>query len=249
MKKRVIVMIGTVLLFWGCHQKEQARLNHQIDSLKTELSDKQELTMALGEIGTMIDSIDARRNLLNANMVEGTTYDDYASRLESINNYVREAQEKIDNLEGRLKKSTDANSWYAGTLNKLRGELDSRSEQIAALQEEVSTMQAQNEAMATRINEQDQVLAQRLDSLTVKEGNIRSMEARLEEMKTVAQSTKADLYYSYAQAMEIAADRTHFARKKKKATWQKALELYRISYSLGKEEAQPRIEELEDELS
>ncbi len=72
-----------------------------------------------------------------------------------------------------------------------------------------------------------------------------TLEAKVEEINTSSTNKQADLYFAQAQALETAADRTKFAPRKKKETMREALELYKLSLSLGKEEAQTRIEELE----
>jgi len=59
----------------------------------------------------------------------------------------------------------------------------------------------------------------------------------------------ASLYFEQAQALETAADRTKFAPHKKKETRREALELYRLSYSLGNMNAEVKIKELEKKLS
>jgi hypothetical protein len=48
--------------------------------------------------------------------------------------------------------------------------------------------------------------------------------------------------------LEKAANRTHFAPRKKKETRREALELYRLSLSMGNMKAQNKIDELEKKL-
>jgi hypothetical protein len=55
--------------------------------------------------------------------------------------------------------------------------------------------------------------------------------------------------YAQGQALEIAAARTKLAPRKKKETQREALELYKQSYSLGKQEAKFKIDELEKVVS
>jgi hypothetical protein len=57
--------------------------------------------------------------------------------------------------------------------------------------------------------------------------------------------TVANLYYEQAEALELAAKRTQFAPKRKRETKQEAIELYKLSLSLGKTEAESKISELE----
>jgi hypothetical protein len=71
----------------------------------------------------------------------------------------------------------------------------------------------------------------------------------VEEINAQSQASQADLYFAQAQALETAAERTKFAPRKKKETRREALELYKLSLSLGKQEAQQKIEELEKEIS
>ena len=52
-----------------------------------------------------------------------------------------------------------------------------------------------------------------------------------------------------AQAVEEAANRTKLAPRKKKDTYKEALELYKKSVSLGKAEAQAKVDELEKKLN
>src|SRR5882672_9986476 len=102
-KKLVIVMaIGAALMSCG---GDKEKLQSQVDSLKAELQTSQQFANTLQQVGTLMDSIDANRQLLRMNMVEGTTYDDYTARMKDINNYVKDTQNKIEDLETALKKS------------------------------------------------------------------------------------------------------------------------------------------------
>ena len=83
----------------------------------------------------------------------------------------------------------------------------------------------------------------------MREQDVANLETKVEETTTTARTTQADLYFAQAQALETAADRTKFAPRKKKETQREALELYKLSLSLGKQEAQQKIEELEKEVS
>jgi hypothetical protein len=83
----------------------------------------------------------------------------------------------------------------------------------------------------------------------MREQDVANLETRVEDINTQSKASQADLYFAQAQALEIAADRTKFAPKKKKETKREALELYKLSLSLGKTDAQPKIDELEKDLS
>ena len=92
-------------LLAGCGAKEKEMLQTKVDSLTLELETSQKMAETLTEVGAMMDSIDASRQLLRVNMVEGTTFADYKDRMKDINGYVKETQKKIDELEKSLKTS------------------------------------------------------------------------------------------------------------------------------------------------
>jgi len=83
----------------------------------------------------------------------------------------------------------------------------------------------------------------------MREQDIASLESLVKDINEQTRVKTANLYYAQAQALETAAQRTSFlAPKKKKETKREALELYKLSLSLGKTEAEARIAELEKDL-
>ena len=84
-----IVAIGITMMSCG---GEAEKLKSQVDSLKNELQTSQQFAQTLQEVTVLMDSIDANRNVLRVNMVEGTTYDNYTARMKDINNYVKDTQ-------------------------------------------------------------------------------------------------------------------------------------------------------------
>ena len=74
------------------------------------------------------------------------------------------------------------------------------------------------------------------------------LQQQLAEVQVTSRQTEADAYFARAQAVEETANRTRFAPRKKKASRKQALELYKLAFQMGKEEAQPRILELEKKI-
>ena len=84
-KKFILGLSVSGMLLLGCSdEKKERQLQSQIDSLKTELHTSQETAQTLQEVGGLIDSIDASRQLLRTDMVEGTSYKNYKERLQNI---------------------------------------------------------------------------------------------------------------------------------------------------------------------
>ena len=106
MIRKFILGLAVVGILWGCNnKKKEVALQSEIDSLRTELQESQQTADALQEVGAMIDSIDASRQLLRTDMVEGASYQDYKNRLASIREYVKESQSKIEELEKNAKQT------------------------------------------------------------------------------------------------------------------------------------------------
>jgi proline dehydrogenase len=233
-------------MLFSCRDEEKERaLQTQVDSLQTELKASQETAQTLQEVGVLIDSIDASRQLLRTDMVEGTSYKDYKNRLQDISAYVKQTQSKLSELE----KSAKNSRIYAGTIKKLKADLEARTMQIAALEEEVQKIRTENQSLAKNVSERDSMISINTETIRVREENIAAMEARVQEMNIKSQKDQADAYFAQALALEKAADRTKFAPRKKKETKREALELYKMALSLGKTEAETKIAELEKEVS
>lgn len=229
----------------SCDTKEKERLQSKIDSLSTELQASQEVAAQLKEVDVLIDSIDLSRNVLRANVVEGTSYNNYSSRLKDINKHIKDTQTKIAELEKTSKKVPG----LSASIRKLKSDLELRSQEIAALQLEVSKMRSENESMSVAIAKKDSTLIMKEDVIKVKESDIASLESSMKDATEKNRVAMADLYYKQASALEEVADRTNFAPRKKKEALREAVELYKISLSLGKEEAQDKINTIEKELS
>jgi chromosome segregation ATPase len=242
MKKTLIPALAAVILMWSCDTKEKQHLQSKVDSLQVELTASQQAVSTLQEVGVLLDSIDANRQLLRANMVEGTTVSDYKSRLTNVNRYVKETESKIAELEQSLKKSK---SGYAGTIKRLKAELEASTQQLAVLQEEAERMRTENQSLAKNVTEKDSVLNTKLEYIKVKEQDLANLETKVQQVNEESRTHQADLYFAQAQALETAAARTKFAPRKKKETQREALELYKIALSLGKVEAQNKVDQLQ----
>jgi chromosome segregation ATPase len=245
MIRKIFIGLPLLALLWSCDKKEKEQLQSQVDSLKTELQVSQQTNREFEEIGVLIDSIDASRQLLRADVVEGTTYKDYKNRLQNINQHIKDTQAKITELEKSAKRT---NAAY-GQIKRLKADLELRSQEIAALQQEVEKYRGENASLSKNLNQRDSTISVNSETIKLREQDIASLETKVQEINTANRASQADLYYNQAQALETAAERTKFAPKKKKETMREALELYKLSLSFGKQEAQAKVNELEKEVS
>ncbi|MFM8740844.1 MAG: hypothetical protein ACKOC0_11660 [Cytophagales bacterium] len=247
MIKNLLVASAAALFLTSCGGNSE-KLQSQVDSLKNELQTSQQFAQTLQEVGVLMDSIDANRQLLRVNMVEGTTYDDYKNRMRDINSYVKDTQSKIEELEKSLKKAKGNAKAYAATIKKLKADLDAKNVEIASLNEKVEQLKNENSNLITTVGLQEAELSDKEAQIQTKQQELALIEARIQELMVQSKVNEADSYFTRAAAIEEAANRTKLAPKKKKNTYKEAIELYKKALSLGKQEAQAKITELEKKI-
>src|SRR5882762_2072152 len=243
MFKNLLILVVAAFTFAACDHKSE-KLQTQVDSLKAELQTNQKFVQTLQQVGTLMDSIDANRQLLRMNMVEGTTYEDYTSRMKDINNYVKDTQNKIEDLEKALKKSKGNSNTYAAMVKKLKDDLEAKGKEIAALQANVEELKSTNQNLITTVGLQEAELSDKESQIQTKTQELSLIEAKVQEIMVQSKMSEGDSYFARAQAVEEAANRTKLAPRKKKETYKEALELYKKAESLGNEKAKPKIDAL-----
>jgi chromosome segregation ATPase len=248
MLKKLLFVCAVAATMMSCG-KETEKLKSQVDSSENmSCRPASNLLQTLQEVTVLMDSIDANRNVLRVNMVEGTTYDDYTARMKDINNYVKDTQNKIEDLEKSLKKSKGNTNALSATIKKLKADLEARNKEIASLNEHVDQLRNENANLITTVGLQEAELTDKEAQIIAKQQELALIEAKIQELMIASKVSEADGYFARAQAVEEAANRTKLAPKKKKETLKEAIELYKKSLSLGKQEAQAKITELEKKV-
>lgn len=247
MLKKALLILSFGAIMAGCAGNNE-KMQSQIDSLRVELQASQEFSNTLQEVGVLMDSIDANRQLLRVNMVEGTTYEDYTSRMKDINNYVKDTQRKIEDLEKSLKKSKGSMNKNLAIIEGLKKDLESKNKEIMLLQEQVEKYRNENENLVNTVSLQGKEIDEQEAELVTKREELSLIEERIQQLMVSSKVNEADGYYARGVAVEEAARRTKLAPRKKKDTYKEAIELYKKALSLGKAEAQERITELEKKI-
>jgi hypothetical protein len=244
--KKYILGLAVVAALSGCGTKEKVVMQHKIDSLTVQLTASREAERELNEVGVLIDSIDASRKSLQMKMVEGNTYSDYITRLREINVYVQQTEEKLQRLEKSGRNTSKAS---ASSIRRLKADLEKRTLEITELQLQIAKLRDENLAVWAKVNEKDSILSMRDQMIKLNQEEIASMEKMFSETQMENKTTVGNLYFAQAAALENAANRTQFAPRKKKETRREAIELYKLSRSMGNTEAQVRIDALEKKIS
>lgn len=249
MNKSASIIFLSAFVFAGCTKTaESDKLKTELDSLRNELQSSQEMARTLNEVGILMDSIDANRQALRLNMVEGTTYDAYVNRMEGLNSYVRETQKKIGDLEKALKKSKSTANAFSQTIKKLKADIEKKDREIAELTATIDKVKNENDNLVRVAELQETDLLDKQSQIEAKRKELAYLEQRIERILQDAQMSEAEGYYSRAKAVEEAAKRTKLAPKKKKASLQEALELYKKASSMGNTKAKADIDRINKEL-
>lgn len=237
-----------IILVAGCNSKELTRLQIENDSLRRELNARHNVLTGLTDVKILLDSIDANRKSLRSNLSEGTSYEDFTARLQDINQFVKLSEEKINIIQTALNESRHEAGAYLMLVDALKGEVNIRVEEIVKLEEEVSRYKVENEGLIKQIQIKEDEVKDINIKITEKQQELLLLEARIEALVTSFRVTEAEAYYARARAVEEAAKRTRLAPGKKRETYREALELYKRSLSLGKQEAKRDIANLEKKI-
>lgn len=248
MLQKLILLLLIPAFLVSCDNAEKQELQSQIDSLQSELERSHQTSQTLAEVGILLDSIDETRQLLRVNLVEGTPYDDYSGRMEDLHDYIRDTEEKIARLEQNLQSSKTGSNALSKTINQLKTQLRAKEKEMVFLQDQVEKFRNENENLIITVNLQDAEIADKQEQIDARSQELALIEARVQELMIQSKVSEGDAYYMRAQAIETAANRTKLAPRKKKETLKEALELYKKARSLGKAEAQAKIDYLEDRL-
>ncbi|MFP4092096.1 MAG: hypothetical protein ACLFT3_17440 [Cyclobacteriaceae bacterium] len=233
----------------SCQQDKEAQLQMQakLDSLQMELLQSQKVAFTLEEVGVLMDSIDAARNNITINLENGPD-ENYADRMKNLHEYILQSEARIAEMEKSLETSKSVNQTYAATIKKLKKEISSKSEELAVLQQKVEGLQAENVQLVSTVANQNEAIALKTAEIMAQDEELKKAEAKIQEMIINQQISEADAYFARAEAVEEVAKRTQFARKKKQASYQEALQLFEKSYALGRTDAKSRIDLLKEKI-
>ncbi len=249
MKTTFALFITMGFMVFSCvPKKEKEQLEMQNEELRAELTRAQLAVATLEEVGSLMDSIDKARNALKLELEAGTNYDDYLERMGNINEYVINTEDKIEELEKELNKSSSSNQSYIRTISRLKKDLAAKTEEINALQASVEKYKEENTSLLNVVDLQEAQIYDLEDEIALKMEELAFIEARVQEMMKKAQMSEADSYFALGEALEEAAKRTKLAPKKKKETYREAIEYYKKSLAFGREDAQGKIDELEEKI-
>jgi hypothetical protein len=185
---------------------------------------------------------------LRTHLHEGTSFEEFSTRLKDINEFVKMSEDKINVIQTALKSSKHEASAYLMLVDALKSEVQLRVDEIVKLQEGVTKYKEENTELLATIKIKESEVKDINIKISEKQQELFLLEAKIEAMVNSFKVTEADAYYARARAVEEAAKRTKLAPNKRRETYKEALELYKKSLSLGKLEAKADITNLESKV-
>ncbi|MFN8337043.1 MAG: hypothetical protein U0U09_18065 [Cyclobacteriaceae bacterium] len=234
-----LVAISLILLS-SCQSvddKENQKLERQLDSVNQELAETRQALMDSQQVKALLDSIDASRQVTATPMSGSSDAENNISRLNDINEYVKDINIKMDQMEKSIRY---VNSMAASIL-ALQADVDARTQKIARLEAEAKKVSAPDKTTSVALQRKDSTLAAFVKNC---QQDIAVLQKTMEEVHAKNNMATAEIYYNQAEVL-AGMLKNLSSTAKRKFVHKEALEMYRISYSLGKKEARQRITALE----
>jgi cell division protein FtsB len=162
------------------------------------------------------------------------------SRLTDLNGYVKDINLKMDQME----KSIRYVNTMAASILKLQADIEVQSQKIAKLEAEAKHRLAVDNKFSLTLQHKDSTLAAFVKNC---QQDVAVLQKTMEEVHAKNNQLTAELYFTQAETLYSMAQNVSTTAKRKLVK-REALEMYKISKSLGKKEAHQKISALEAEL-
>lgn len=247
MNLKKLILAGLVMVV-ACQSPDQnknvrnknVRLEQQLDSVSQELELTRQALMDSRQVKALLDSIDASRKITTRSFDTGTEEQNNLNRLNDLNEYVKDIDLKMDQME----KSVRYVNSMAASLLKLQADIQARTQRIAQLEAEAKKSPTSIPTPSHILQHKDSTLAAFVKNC---QQDIAVLQRAMEEIHKKNSLATANLYYKQAEALVAMSENVNTASKRKLVK-REALEMYKISHSLGMQAAQKKISVLEAEL-
>jgi hypothetical protein len=224
------------LALLSCDSSKVKTLQAKNDSLRNQLLAGNQVVNTIVSVNTLLDSIDATRNVMKVNLAEGLEKKSYDTRMLELKDYIKQTENKIGELEANMIETNVNTESYLIIIDALKDELRIRNEEMGLIEEN------------SELNNEVKLKAVQLDDvesrLEVKRTELMLLEYRIKDLVKRMVISEAEGLFAQAGAVEEAARRTKLAPHKRKETYREALALYKKSLAKGKKEAKAKVDEL-----
>jgi tetratricopeptide (TPR) repeat protein len=248
MRQSLAVLILVFFGFACSDTRKMEKLQTTVDSLTVELEQRQLFVETLVQVGQVLDSIDVSRNNLRLSLEEGMNFEEYTSRLQDLNEYVKNAENRLGELTTALGSSSRTIRTYEKSIEALKQRTSKQAEEIQQLTVDLESTENENEALLTFADIQLGQIDDLTRMLNEKQQELELTQNRIDALWKQSKVNEADALFARAMVTEEAASRTKLAPKKKKETYREALELYQRALELGHDGAEVKINELQKKI-
>lgn len=237
MKSLIAVACVVLSSCQSADKEDNQKLERQLDSVNQELVETRQEVMDSQQVKALLDSIDASRQVVSPPMSSTAESKNNISRLNDINEYIKGINIKMDQME----KSIKYVNTMAASILALQADVDARTQKIARLEAEAKKASLPDKSTSIALQRKDSTLAAFIENC---QQDIAVLQKTMEEVHQKNNAATAEIYYKQAEVL-AAMTKNLGSSAKRKFVQKEALEMYRISYSLGKKEAGEKITELE----
>jgi len=234
-----IILIG--LCIAACESKKISRLERENDSLRHELTSRNAMLQVMYDANSLLDSIDVQRSAMKEAARE-PFHHRFSARLQEIHDYIKRSERQIRSMQKELHSTRNEASAYLMLVDALKGEVGIRDFEIETLADSVEQYESRNFGLTANLTVKEQAIENLYMEIREKQQKLAVLEEKVSEL---AKFGEAEAYYARARSIEESAIRIKLAPAKRKETYREALELYKKSYSLGKQEARFKISEIQ----
>jgi DNA repair exonuclease SbcCD ATPase subunit len=231
------VLAFTLVLLAACQSEKNEQLEHKLDSVNQELALTKQAVLDAQEVKALLDSIDASRQVIHTDMGNSSDSQDNADRLNDLNEYVKDINVKMDQME----KSIKYVNTMAASILKLQADIEVRTDKISKLEADAKKTIGKNNSLMLTVQRKDSTLAAFMKTC---QQDVVTLQKIMEDVHLKNNTATANLYFQQAETLAAMAP-TVPSGTKRKTVQREALEMYKISLSLGKKEAQDKITKLQ----
>ncbi len=236
----------------GCNVAENNQLKGENEKLKSRLDSLQRfnstISTTMSAIDALLDSIESSEKIITLNLEKGTNYQDHAKRLRNINEYTRQMEVKLADMETKLASNNTKNKLYNRMIKDLREQLDKKQQFIGELTKRLETFEMENEALLKTVDMQNQAIEKRELQVKIGKQELNKLENKITNILKEARAAEALAYFKQAEQAEQLAKKTKLAPKKKRQHYRNAYQLYKKSFETGSTKAYEKMLELEDKI-
>lgn len=236
-------ILAALLIVSACQNNndtaENKKLERQLDSVNQELETTRQALMDAQQVKALLDSIDASRKV-TVTPVSNNGEANNMSRLNDLNEYVKDINLKMDQME----KSIKYVNTMAASILKLQADIEARTQKIAKLEAEAKKRPTTDNSASVVIQRRDSTLAAFVKNC---QQDIITLQKTMEEVHQKNNLATAEIYFKQAETLAAIAKNVGSSAKRDLVK-REALEMYKISRSLGKKDAQQKISALEADL-